>query len=222
MARLSTLQGEIADVLADPLDDSPRHRAETRTPCSAKPPGRHSAACFLSGASKKRTSPTPPPGPRQHSLGVDTAGAEQRQAGVRHGVRQVAGDLRGLFIWQRLDAAHEHQPFPAEQAQRQARADDVLRLLVADRDLDDRVLVELRPQAGGRRVDLRPVAAGDQVGGLIDFIGDGRRGRGAGSAASRLACDRSTRSANVTCSSTARSCVRASSQTSGRASAPGG
>jgi hypothetical protein len=99
----------------------------------------------------------------QRSVLGDPLAAEHGQAGAGCGIGQVSDDVLQLSVVQALDAAHQHQPLTAEQAQRVARCDHVGRLLLADRDLLDAVLVELASQTNGGSVDLGPVAAGDQV-----------------------------------------------------------
>ena len=78
------------------------------------------------------------------------------------------GDDRGRLVGvQRFDAPHLNQPLAPEQAHRVAYRDDIDLLLIADRDLLDRLLVELAAQADGGGIDLGPVAARDKIGRLM-------------------------------------------------------
>ena len=103
---------------------------------------------------------------------------DEREHGVGRGRRQVGGDrldvgslpaagrraARSSFC--AVDVGHDDEPRVAEQAARVAERDDVGPARLERRDDLDRLGHEARPQALHRRLDLRPVAARDQVGGL--------------------------------------------------------
>ena len=82
------------------------------------------------------------------------------------GAARYADDLLHVGGLPALGLFDDHEPLAAEEAHRVARRDHVLRRRVARVEMLGRVVADAVTQAAQRAHDLRPVAAGEQIGGL--------------------------------------------------------
>ena len=93
--------------------------------------------------------------------------ADEREHRLGRGRRQIFGDRLSIGGLPALDLVDEHEPTAGrEQAHRVAGGDRVVACGVPRREPLDRVLAEALAQPAERALDLRPVAAGEQVGRL--------------------------------------------------------
>ena len=89
---------------------------------------------------------------------------DQRQHRSRSGIGEVGGHAFRVGRLPTIDLFDDHEPAVAtEQAERVARGDHVIAARVDGREQLRRFLADAIAQAPERALDLRPVAAGDQV-----------------------------------------------------------